>query len=45
MTQWVDQIKEGLPDYAKDTRLNIDAVISSRFEPAAFFSIKTLNRF
>ena len=27
MTQWVDQLKEGLPDYAKDTRLNIDAVI------------------
>ena len=27
MTQWVDQIKEALPDYAKDTRLNIDAVI------------------
>jgi alkyl hydroperoxide reductase subunit D len=25
--QWVDQLKEGLPDYAKDTRLNIDAVI------------------
>ena len=25
--QWVDSIKEGLPEYAKDTRLNIDAVI------------------
>ena len=25
--QWVDQIKEAIPDYAKDTRLNIDAVI------------------
>lgn len=24
---WVDSIKEGLPDYAKDTRLNIDAVM------------------
>lgn len=24
--KWVDQIKEALPDYAKDTRLNIDAV-------------------
>jgi alkyl hydroperoxide reductase subunit D len=24
---WVDQIKEGLPDYAKDTKLNLDAVI------------------
>jgi len=24
---WVDQLKEGLPDYAKDTRLNLDAVI------------------
>ena len=27
MTQWVDQLKEGIPDYAKDTRLNIDAVV------------------
>ena len=25
---WIDQIKEALPDYAKDTRLNLDAVIS-----------------
>jgi alkyl hydroperoxide reductase subunit D len=25
--QWVDDIKNGLPDYAKDTRLNIDAVV------------------
>ena len=25
--QWVDTLKEGLPDYSKDTRLNIDAVI------------------
>lgn len=24
---WVDSIKEALPDYAKDTRLNIDAVV------------------
>ena len=27
MTQWVDQLKDTIPDYAKDTRLNIDAVI------------------
>ena len=27
MTAWVDQLKEGIPDYAKDTRLNIDAVV------------------
>ena len=27
MTQWVDQLKETIPDYAKDTRLNIDTVI------------------
>lgn len=27
MTQWVDSIKEGLPEYAKDTKLNLDAVI------------------
>jgi len=25
--QWVDQIKDTIPDYAKDTRLNIDAVV------------------
>ena len=24
---WVDSVKEALPDYAKDTRLNIDAVV------------------
>ena len=24
---WVDQIKEALPEYAKDTKLNLDAVI------------------
>lgn len=24
--QWVDQLKEAIPDYAKDIRLNIDAV-------------------
>ena len=27
MTAWVDQLKEGLPEYAKDTKLNLDAVI------------------
>lgn len=27
MTAWVDQIKEALPEYAKDTKLNLDAVI------------------
>ena len=27
MSAWVDQLKENIPDYAKDTRLNIDAVI------------------
>ena len=25
--QWVDQLKEAMPDYAKDTRLNLDAVL------------------
>jgi len=24
---WVDQLKEAIPDYAKDTRLNLDAVV------------------
>ncbi len=27
MTAWVDTIKEALPEYAKDTKLNLDAVI------------------
>ena len=27
MTQWVDQLKENIPDYAKDTKLNIDGVV------------------
>lgn len=27
MTVWVDQLKETIPEYAKDTKLNIDAVI------------------
>ena len=24
---WVDQLKESLPDYAKDVKLNLDSVI------------------
>lgn len=28
MTTWVDTIKEALPDYAKDTKLNLDAVMN-----------------
>ena len=28
MTQWVDQLKEqSIPEYAKDAKLNLDAVI------------------
>ena len=27
MNNWIDQLKETFPDYAKDTRLNIDAVV------------------
>jgi len=27
MTQWVDALKETVPEYAKDTKLNLDAVI------------------
>jgi len=27
MAQWVDSLKDTIPDYAKDTRLNLDAVI------------------
>ena len=25
--KWVNQLKEAIPDYAKDTRLNLDAVL------------------
>jgi alkyl hydroperoxide reductase subunit D len=27
MMSWIDQLKDAIPDYAKDTRLNIDAVL------------------
>lgn len=27
MTTWVDQLKETIPEYAKDTKLNIDSVV------------------
>jgi alkyl hydroperoxide reductase subunit D len=38
--QWVDQLKETIPDYAKDTRLNIDAVIKrSTLDPAEAESV------
>jgi alkyl hydroperoxide reductase subunit D len=31
---WVDQIKDSLPEYAKDIKLNLDAVVSrSSFDP------------
>lgn len=32
--QWVDQLKETVPDYAKDTRLNLDAVVKRSTLPA-----------
>lgn len=32
--QWVDQLKETIPDYAKDTKLNIDSVIKRNTLPA-----------
>jgi len=35
MTQWVDALKESsIPDYAKDTKLNLDAVIKRSTLPA-----------
>jgi hypothetical protein len=34
MTQWEDQLKETIPDYAKDTKLNLDAVIKRSTLPA-----------
>ena len=33
MTQWVDALKETIPEYAKDTRLNLDAVIKRSTVP------------
>ena len=27
MTTWVDTLKDGIPEYAKDTKLNLDAVV------------------
>ena len=34
MTTWVDQLKETIPDYAKDTKLNIDSVVKRSTLPA-----------
>jgi alkyl hydroperoxide reductase subunit D len=31
---WIDNLKETIPDYAKDTRLNLDAVIKRSSIPA-----------
>jgi len=40
MTQWVDQLKEGIPDYAKDIRLNLDTVVKrSALDPAETFGL------
>lgn len=34
MTAWVESLKNAIPDYAKDTRLNLDAVIlRSKLDP------------
>jgi len=32
--QWIDQLKETIPDYAKDTRLNLDSVVKRSSLPA-----------
>jgi alkyl hydroperoxide reductase subunit D len=34
MTAWVDQLKETIPDYAKDTKLNIDSVVKRSSLPS-----------
>ena len=42
MTVWVDQLKDSLPEYAKDIKLNLDAVINrSTIDPehATYLSI------
>ena len=28
MENWIQQLKDGIPDYAKDTKLNLDAVLN-----------------
>lgn len=41
MTQWVDRIKEAVPDYAKDAKLNLDNTIkrSSLGEDAEYIAL------
>ena len=34
MTEWIDKLKEGIPDYAKDIRLNMDTVLKRSTLPA-----------
>ena len=34
MTAWVDQLKDTIPDYAKDTKLNIDSVVKRSSLPS-----------
>lgn len=38
--EWVDQLKEGLPDYAKDTKLNLDSVVKrNTLDPVETFGL------
>lgn len=40
MTEWIDKLKEGIPDYAKDIRLNLDAVVKrSTLPPTETFGL------
>ena len=34
---WIDQLKESIPDYAKDTKLNLDAVLKRSTLPGTSF--------
>jgi lipoyl-dependent peroxiredoxin subunit D len=44
--RWVDQLKEAIPDYAKDTRLNLDAVLTrSTLAPDEAYGIAVASAF
>ena len=44
--KWVDQLKEAIPDYAKDTRLNLDAVLTrSTLAPDEAYGVAVASAF
>lgn len=46
MIEWIDQLKDGIPDYAKDIKLNLDAVVKrSSLELAEVYGITLASAF